>query len=192
MSEHVYRCSPGDLLASFLSNTKQNRALYLLLGTSGSGKTSWCLDLVNQVSRSGLKVGGLLSPAIFAGDQKIGIDLLDLTTQEKRRLASRPPNQGENELCTGAWCLDQATLAWGNQCLQKQPEPDILILDEIGPLEFTQKKGLLTGLDLVDSGSYRMAIVTIRPSLLEKAQQRWPHSQVIEITEYKGKPGGES
>ena len=181
MSEQVYACSPGDLLASIISKGKSFQQLYLLSAASGAGKTTWCLEFVRQSHKQGLIVSGLLSPAVFNGGQKNGIDLLDLATQERRRLAFRPSsNQGETGLVTGAWCLDRDTLTWGNQCLRKQDDADILVLDEIGPLEFIHGKGLLAGLKLIDSGNYRLAIVTIRPSLLENALQRWPHSRVIE------------
>jgi nucleoside-triphosphatase len=193
VSEQVYACSPGDLLASIISKGKSFQQLYLLSAASGAGKTTWCLEFVLQSHKQGLIVSGLLSPAVFNGGQKNGIDLLDLATQERRRLAFRPSsNQGETGLVTGAWCLDRDTLTWGNQCLRKQDDADILVMDEIGPLEFIHGKGLLAGLKLIDSGSYRLAIVTIRPSLLETAQQRWPHSQVIEIPKDNNTPGGGS
>jgi nucleoside-triphosphatase THEP1 len=192
VSEQVYTCSPGDLLASILNQTNPNRQLYLLTGSSGSGKTSWCLDLVAQAREAGLKVAGLLSPAVFSGDAKTGIDLLDLSTQVRRHLASpRHKQEPRSSLCED-WQLDEETLAWGNRCLLNLDEADILILDEMGPLEYIQGKGLLAGLQLIDASSYRLAVVTIRPSLLDNARQRWPDSQVMEISPHRDSQGDSS
>jgi nucleoside-triphosphatase THEP1 len=192
VSEQVYTCSPGDLLASILNLTNPKRQLYLLTGSSGSGKTRWCLDFVAQAREAGLKVAGLLSPAVFNGDTKTGIDLLDLSTQVRRYLASpRHKREPRSSLCED-WHLHEETLAWGNHCLLNQDEADILVLDEIGPLEFIQGKGLLASLQLIDAGSYHLAIVTIRPSLLDNACQRWPDSQVIWISPHRDSQGDSS
>ncbi|MFU8773238.1 MAG: nucleoside-triphosphatase [Anaerolineales bacterium] len=191
MSEQVYLCSPGDLLASILSKGKSFQQLYLLSAASGAGKTTWCFEFVAQAREAGLKVAGLLSPAVFNGEEKIGIDMLDLSSQVRRSLASRSYQKDPHASLCGAWIFNQETLAWGNHCLQNLETADILVLDEIGPLEFIHAQGLTAGLQLLDSGSYSIALVTIRPSLLETVRQRWPHSQVIVVSKDNTTPGGE-
>ena len=181
MSEQIYTCSPGDLLASFVTKTRRSRTLYLLCGMSGCGKTTWCQEFVNDARKLGLQVAGLLSPAVFAGRKKIGINLLDLSSQEQRRLAVRRTPNHESSLQTKDWAFDQETLLWGNNCLQDHHKAAILIVDELGPLEFHQEAGLTAGIQLIDSRQFRLAIVTIRPSLLPIALERWPHSQIMAV-----------
>jgi hypothetical protein len=58
---------------------------------------------------------------------------------------------------------------------------DLLIVDELGPLEFDKGQGWLEGFRAVDSGRYRAALLTIRPSLLDRALQRWGKAEVIDL-----------
>lgn len=60
---------------------------------------------------------------------------------------------------------------------------DLLIVDELGPLEFNRGEGWIAGLTAVDSGSYQSALVVIRPSLLKMAYQRWEVSQVFDLND---------
>jgi len=57
----------------------------------------------------------------------------------------------------------------------------LLIVDELGPLEFIHAKGWLSGLVALDSFRYRLALVVIRPELMEAAQTRWPGCGIFHI-----------
>jgi hypothetical protein len=59
---------------------------------------------------------------------------------------------------------------------------DVLIVDELGVLEFERHQGWLAGLSAIDSGDYQLGLVVIRPELLQQAQQRWSSARVIEIS----------
>ena len=58
----------------------------------------------------------------------------------------------------------------------------MLIVDELGVLEFERDQGWVAGLAAIDSGDYRLGVVVIRPELLDQAQRRWPTARVIEIS----------
>lgn len=67
-----------------------------------------------------------------------------------------------------AWVFDQIAIDWANECLEKcvTIQPDVLIVDEIGPLEILRGEGWHSALPLVARARYRMGIVVVRPSLL--------------------------
>ncbi len=48
---------------------------------------------------------------------------------------------------------------------------DLLVIDELGPLEFNLKVGWLSALDVVKTGQFSLALVVIRPELLEPARE---------------------
>jgi hypothetical protein len=125
-------------------------------------------------------VEGVVSPARTLGDEKIGIDLVNLATGEQRELARRPKETSEGYL-TRIWCIDPATLSWGNRVLREVHGTGLLILDEIGPLEINRGIGLMDGLELIDQKRYCYACLTIRPAFLEHALDRWQVSQVIHL-----------
>lgn len=180
MPSHPRGPSPSP---AFLLEAYQQRepSLLLITGPSGTGKTSWCAAATRLARAHALPVSGLLSPAVMDGLHKRAIDLLDLNTGERRRLAQRCGEEPAAGPVTGMWRFDPAAIAWGNSVLGKVVAGGLVFVDEMGPLEFEREQGLQAGLQLVDAGRYQVACVTVRPSLLEAARARWPHAQVITV-----------
>src|SRR5690606_4290421 len=65
----------------------QSDTLYLITGSSGAGKTTWCQQWVMAAQASSWRVGGLLSCPVMEGGEKVAIDLVDLTSGTRRPLA---------------------------------------------------------------------------------------------------------
>lgn len=156
--------------------------LVLLTGPSGAGKTRWCMDLAARARRAGLRPRGLVSPAVFEAGSKTGIDLLDLDSGERRRLALRR-GDAAGDLVTSDWQMLPASLDWGNAVLKSIGLCDLFILDELGPLEFDRGAGLTAGLGLVDSYPSMPMFVVVRPALIPRACERWPRAQVLDLAE---------
>lgn len=156
----------------------QTQQLFLVTGLRGVGKTTWCGELIALARQRGLRVAGLWSPPVFENGRKIGIDLVDLASDARRRLANLRGKETA-AVATIQWAFDADVIAWGSAALQTLPPHDLLVLDELGPLEFMRGEGFTAALDVLDAGAYRVAVVVIRPSLLPEAQARWPHAQVI-------------
>ena len=59
---------------------------------------------------------------------------------------------------------------------------ELLLIDELGPLEFRGEGGFIAGFAAIDARHYRLAVVVVRPELLDAARQRWPwYSAVAEM-----------
>ncbi len=162
-------------------------AIRVVSGWRGVGKTTWCRRLVARGRARGLACAGLLSPARFAASAdlggpvvKTGIEVEDVRTGQRRLLASRLAGELHG-LQLGPWTFDEAILAWGNQVLAATTACDILVIDELGPLEFDQQQGWAAGFDLIERRCYRLAVVVVRPEYLEPFQQRWPQASVITL-----------
>jgi nucleoside-triphosphatase len=176
--------SPADLLASCFFEEHHPPTLLLLSGPSGAGKTTWLVELAELARAQKFALGGLLSLPVYAAGQKTGIDLLDLATGARRRLAElRLPAQATavESIYTEDWQFDPQALAWGNQALSHTPACHLLILDELGPVEWERGRGLQTAFELVERRGYRLAIAVIRPALLGQALRRWPAALVYEL-----------
>ena len=154
--------------------------IVLLTGSISSGKTSFCLDLAQLAKKEGLDVAGMISPAVFVESQKIAIDALDLRSWERKRLADLRTSR-KSELETQRWSFHPSTVQWGNQVLGNALPCDLLIIDELGPIEFDRSEGWVEGFSAVDSRDYQLAVVVIRPSLVRSAKESWKLSLEINL-----------
>jgi nucleoside-triphosphatase THEP1 len=152
----------------------------IVTGDSGTGKTSFCLRVVETANAAGWQMAGLLSLPRFEAGRKTGIVVLELSSGEKRLLASNHSNELAG-LAFGQWTFDAHTLKWGNDALKHLPAYDVIIVDELGPLEFDQHQGWTAGLDVLARHTAGIAIVTVRPSLLTRLQAFWPESVTMYV-----------
>lgn len=167
---------PAELLA-LLGEVTGSR-LALLTGGRGSSKTRWCLAVREAANDAGLDIAGVISPPVYAADGKVAIDVMDACTGERRRLARRPaPN--ESGTAGLGWRFDAAALAWGDGLLENAPACDLLLVDELGPLEFRGEGGFRHGFAAIEARRYRLALVVVRPELLAAAIARWPWIAII-------------
>jgi nucleoside-triphosphatase THEP1 len=156
--------------------------LWLLTGPSGTGKTNFCRNLAQHARSLGWGVAGLLSPAWIEDGQKIGILAEDLRSGEQHPLAYIAPHP-HADLILGQWHFDQQVLQWGRFVLENSPPCDLLIVDELGPLEFEAEGGLWNAFSIISARNYRVSCVVIRPSLLVQACTRWSWAQPLPIAE---------
>ncbi len=106
------------------------------------------------------------------------LEVKNLKNGESRHLAKlREDDNGT--LSTPRWTFNPEIMDWANTVLEDNSDTDLLIIDELGPLEFLRDEGLLAGLERIDEGDYKVACVVVRSSLLPKALQRWPHALVV-------------
>lgn len=153
---------------------------WIVTGEIGAGKTLFCMEIVELARREDLSLGGLISPGVFEDGRKVGINVVDLKRQQTRRLAN-PRKEGVSGPSTKGWSFVEGSVAWGNRMLGEAVPCDILIIDELGPLEFERGEGWVKGLTILDEGDFEVGLVVIRPHLLDQALERWPSAKRIEI-----------
>lgn len=179
--------SPESLLASLFSQKEDAPNHILLTGPRAAGKTAWCLELAALARDRRVSLTGLVSPPVFENGQKSGIDLQDLASGERRRLANHRRIRAQERVDIGTfpstddWQFDPDVLTWGNGILERLSECDLFILDEVGPLEFDRGQGLQAGLQQIDARCYRLSVVVVRPALIPRALERWPWAKILPI-----------
>lgn len=157
-------------------------ARVIVTGEVGRGKTQACGAAAARLRDLGWEVAGVLTPGVWMGDQKVAIDALDLGTGHSRRLAERAGVGYEAAgPATHGWRFYAETIAWCNSLLANAIDCDLLVLDELGPLEFESGEGLTQGMRAVDGGRFRLGLVVVRPRLVQAAQQRWPGAEVLVV-----------
>jgi nucleoside-triphosphatase THEP1 len=157
-------------------------SISILTGEIQSGKTTLCLAVADAARQDGIQIGGLLSPGIFEHGEKTAIDVLDLKTSQQKRLAELKGRQ-PSDLETNRWAFRPEVVAWGNQVLLKAVPCDLLLIDELGPLEILRGEGWVNGFQAVESEDYQGALVVVRPSLLQEVSRRWKISRIIDLSD---------
>jgi nucleoside-triphosphatase THEP1 len=153
----------------------------LITGEIGSGKTTVAGRVAERARHQGLTNGGLWCPARMTDGSKTGILAADLSGGERRLLAVRVDAReeatgfsGKPGPATGQYAFDPATLTWANRVLSRAvaARPDLLVVDEIGPLELEQDQGLVPVLETLSAGIVPAAMVVVRRRLLENLRER--------------------
>jgi nucleoside-triphosphatase THEP1 len=160
------------------------RTQIAISGLKGSGKTSFLFTLVDALNDEGLSVSGVLCPATFDGNKKVAIEMVNIATGERRILA-RLAVEEPTDLQFGDWAFLQETIDWGNTCLSEIESTDVLILDEVGPLELEQGQGVQAGMDMMTRGRYHVGIMSVRPKCLQKLTAFFPKAKVYTLVSWR-------
>ena len=160
--------------------SRMNRVV-LLTGERGVGKTHLCQQVAEQAGRRGYRCAGVLSRAVLEGEDKVAIILVDVATNAERTLAVA--DEAPGELRWGRYRFVPTTLEWGSDLLTGATPCDLLIVDELGPLELTLGQGLDAALDVLEEGAFSLALVVVRPELLDtlRGQLHCAETRVVEV-----------
>lgn len=154
----------------------------ILTGTFESGKTTLLLLLLDSLRKYQLDIAGVISPPVYKDGEKTGIDLLNLRTGIRQPLAVLNSGVNPGQLFTKHWVFSTEAMEEGNHILLEATPCDLLIVDELGPLELERQTGWMNGISAIDSQHYCLAVCVIRESLIPAALQRWPDARVIAMT----------
>jgi nucleoside-triphosphatase THEP1 len=154
-----------------LGRPVEHGRILVVSGDFGSGKSIFCQQAAARLGSTGLDVKGVLSPGRFDGGKKTGFWCEEIASGERRLLASAIEGEIDGEKF-GMWTFDPAVIAWGNRILDGIREVDILIIDEIGPLELNLGRGWVRAFDALSQAKFRSALVVIRPTCVKKFQAR--------------------
>jgi nucleoside-triphosphatase THEP1 len=137
----------------------------ILTGERGVGKTTVCRETV-ALAR-GHDCAGILT---LVRDSVR--DVCDVRGGETHRLTQGPDD--DSVVVQGRFRFNPETLSWGSAVLARAVPCDLLIVDEIGPLEIERDGGWVVAFDVLRGGSFALAVVVVRPELVSRAQRRLP------------------
>jgi nucleoside-triphosphatase THEP1 len=167
-----------------MSDPEHGGNLIILSGPRAAGKTTFIQKTLDHLHNKSVDIAGILSLPVEEDGVKIAIDGLDLRSGQTRRLAIRNPGLS-GDLATRQWLFEPRAMQWANGVLEISTPCDLLVVDELGVLEFERGQGWMAGLKALDGKQYTAAVVVIRPELLEEALKRWPNSLVMSVSRKK-------
>lgn len=153
---------------------------WIITGWRGSGKTKFCRAIIDKLKLANRDISGIISPGSFLNDIKQSINAVDIRTGRNEPLANLL-RQDPSDLEFGDWFFNIRTLEWGNRVFKSSVPCELLVVDELGPLELIFSQGWVQALDVINSGQYRLALIVIRPELLELSQNLFNPTEIIQI-----------
>jgi len=123
----------------------------------------------------------LLSPPRMEGSGRTGIFVVDLRSGAQRLLASLDPVETGGPRM-GSWSFSAPALRWADEVLARAAPCDLLVVDEIGPLELKLRQGLSAWRGALHSDRYRAALAVVRPVLEEEFRLDWERGARLLIT----------
>ena len=138
----------------------------ILTGPRGVGKSTACLAACWQAQARGYRSAGIVT-CRGAGDS---LDVMDVSTGDERRLTLAESAERSIAVVQGRFLFDPAVLAWGNNALLHALPCDLLVVDEIGPLEADRRLGWMAAFDVLQQEGFVLAVVVVRPELVSWAQ----------------------
>ncbi len=146
-----------------------DRPALILTGKIGIGKTTACRKTVEKAAGRGLSAGGILTPPIVDDGKKTGFYAEDLRTGKRWVLGTRDTGAGIEGPVYGIYrfSIDGFKKAYGTLKTAVVERCDLIVLDEIGPLEIVHKKGFFRILGPLFDQEDAYLLLVVRPSLVE-------------------------
>jgi nucleoside-triphosphatase len=165
----------------------------LVVGEPRSGKTSWCRRYINRRRKSGSSVGGILSPAIEKQGQRAGSNALDLLTGQEApfaRLSRYRSSKGGEKI--GDYTISKDGILFACGAIRRAIEStcDLVVIDEVGPLELCGK-GLMPAVELALASAVNVLIV-VRSSLEGALQRHFPEYEFVVVADLTQSPSNVS
>jgi hypothetical protein len=156
------------------------------------GKSTVCARVAEEAVHRGFRVGGIITErseasSVFLADVDSRF-LVDLSTGERvpfgRRCGevSQPPCAGPlagtvdtadpmfplaDDLTPG-WEFGSQVFRFGERAIVSAADSDLLIVDELGPLELRGGRGWAAALPVLRAAGFGAALVVCRPELMEE------------------------
>ena len=152
--------------------------IVILTGKRGAGKSTVCSKTVDLAQARGYTCGGIITlRRTTPGCPTDCRDVLDVHTGLSRRFtvhAEPDSSLASATVVQGRFRFDPQTLAWAEDLLAQATPSHLFVVDELGPLEIIRGQGWQKAINALREGDFRLALVVVRPELVDQARLRLP------------------
>jgi len=156
--------------------------IYLVSGKVHSGKSIFIKDFVNACKENSVLVMGIIASGTFKNDKRDSFHLTDISNGESMLLASREKN--DKWIRHKVFYFDPKAFIRGDKIMSEglNRKADILILDEVGPMELAGR-GWHKVIEKLDNNYDIPQIWVVREQIVDEVKDRWsiPNENVISI-----------
>jgi nucleoside-triphosphatase THEP1 len=146
--------------------------VFIITGKTGSGKTTFLVQLIKRLRKQGLTVTGFLAVKSVTKEPDLEYDIHLLDSGKSIPLASREPVKGWIKI--SSFYFNPETILRGNRILNDPQisDKDLVVVDEIGIFEM-EGKVWADSVSLLVSKSDTYMIWVVRDTILEKVIRKW-------------------
>jgi len=158
------------------------KRLLFVTGRPGIGKTTVVLNAVERLRSEGYIVGGMISREVRQEGSRIGFEIVDIKTGEKGWLAhvTQPIGPQVSKYRVNLRDLDTIGVKAIQTALR---EADIVVVDEIGPMELFSQAFKQIVREAVDSRKLILGVIhhSARDQVIESIKGR-DDTEIFEVT----------
>ncbi|HOP41688.1 MAG TPA: nucleoside-triphosphatase [Geobacteraceae bacterium] len=159
-------------------------SIAILTGQLHSGKTTLLFQLVRNLRREGIRVCGILAEGLWHNGIRSGFNLIDASDDTLTPLCRRRNDDDPRQATPYIFNEEGMTAGKRALSLERCADADVILVDEVGPLEI---RGMGWALHLAPllrlNGPVHLWVV--RNTCLEQVRDRWKleHAEIIDASE---------
>jgi len=158
------------------------KRLIFVTGPPGVGKTSVLLRSVNGLKDRGYEIGGMISREVREGGIRVGFEIMDFSTEQRGWLAhiNQPTGPKISKYRVNLTDLDAIGVS---SILDAIRNADIIIVDEIGPMELFSPAFRDAVAQALESNKPALGTIHfgLRDSLINNIKKR-EDAEILEVT----------
>ncbi len=131
----------------------------VITGKPGAGKSTLARYIAEELKRRGLSVCGIACPDVRVGGKRIGFRVVDVSAGEWAWLAKVEGCDGPR---VGKYRICREAEEFSVKALEKAMGCDIVLIDEVGPMELKLPKLREQMLKIMKGGKPFIAVVHLR------------------------------
>ena len=163
-----------------MNNSARHFHIFVLTGPVQGGKTNSASEQVTLLKEKGVKVMGFLCPGSFSEGKRSAFSLVDIETG--RQVPMGDANEQKGWVKFRRFFFNPEAFIQGELWIKSslKRDPDLLVIDEVGPMEL-DGKGWSKILDTLAQKSSVTQWWIVRQEILPDVIQRWniPENQIF-------------
>lgn len=164
-----------------LGDKRALKRLFFITGRPGVGKTTVLLKVADELRDKGYSIGGMLSREVRRGGIRLGFEIIDFATGQKGCLAhvNQPTGPQVSKYRVNLDDLDQIGV---NAIQNALRDAEVVIVDEVGPMELFSAAFKKAIKDVVDSQKPLLGVIhhSARDSIIDSIKKR-SDAEIVEV-----------
>lgn len=174
----------AEILLDLFRQKISKPEVVVITGDKHAGKTTFTANVVKNLQKEGFRVGGFLAPGSFENNRRSEFKLHAIESGEEMPLCSIHFTEGQE---AGPFRFDALGIDFGRKLLSPKEinDIDVIVIDEVGPLELKGKGWSASLLGLLDHPGI-VLILVVRQGLVSEVKNYWSlhDADVYPICEY--------